>query len=293
LKKNSLLPLFGGKSEKTMKRRLFVFLILIFILVSQFQSFAQFKQEELAERAKWEEFLKTAKIVAFGQPWNKSEAVTEPWELTLEKNGVRRKAVWKNPEGLQKGYLEGWRYEIAAYRLDKLLGLNMVPPTVEKNFRGDKGSCQLEVKYKMMYRQKVKDKIDIPPEKVRGYNRATYMQRAFDNLIANEDRNMGDILLTEDWRLILVDHSRSFRTYKKFTKNLIFTKKHKSGPKLMKMLPRAFVKKLKSLNFELIKNAMGEYLTEKEINAVFARRDLILKEINRLIKDYGENKVLY
>ena len=276
-----------------MKRRLFVFLILILILESQFQSFAQFKQEELAERTKWEEFLKTAKIVNQDQPLSEREAVTEPWRLTLEKDGITKHGWWKNVEGRRKGYLEGWRYEIAAYRLDKLVGLNMVPPTVEKNFQGDKGSCQLEVRYKMMYRQKVKDKIDIPSEKVRGYNRATYLQRAFDNLIANEDRNMGDILLTEDWHLILIDHSRSFRTSKKFIKNLIFTKKHKSGPKLMKMLPRIFVEKLKVLTFELIKNAVGEYLTEKEINAVLARRDLILKEINRLIKEYGENKVLY
>lgn len=276
-----------------MNRRMFVFLILILIMESQFQSFAQFKQEELAERTKWEQFLKTAKIVNQDQPLSEREAVTEPWRLTLEKDGITKHGWWKNVEGRRKGYLEGWRYEIAAYRLDKLLVLNMVPPTVEKSFQGDKGSCQLGVEYKMMYRQKVKDKIDIPPEKVRGYNRATYLQRAFDNLIANEDRNMGDILLTEDWRLILIDHSRSFRTSKKFTKNLIFTKKHKSGPKLMKMLPRIFVEKLKALTFELIKNAVGEYLTDKEINAVLARRNLILKEINRLIKDYGENKVLY
>ncbi len=61
----------------------------------------------------------------------------------------------------------------------------------------------------------------------------------------------------------------------------------------MKELPRAFVEKLKSLNFEEIKNAVGEYLTDKEINAVLIRRDMIVEEINKRIKKLGEDKVLY
>ena len=61
----------------------------------------------------------------------------------------------------------------------------------------------------------------------------------------------------------------------------------------MKELPRAFVEKLKSLNFEIIKENVGEYLTEKEINAVLLRRDLILKVIDERIKKLGEDNVLY
>jgi len=61
----------------------------------------------------------------------------------------------------------------------------------------------------------------------------------------------------------------------------------------MKELPRAFVEKLKSLNFETIRDIVGEYLTEKEINAVLLRQDLILKVIDERIKKLGEDKVLY
>lgn len=85
----------------------------------------------------------------------------------------------------------------------------------------------------------------------------------------------------------------SFRTSKKFTNELIFTEKHKEGPKLMSELPRAFVEKLKGLNFDIIKGVVGEYLTDEEINAVLIRRDLILKEIDRLIQKNGEAQVLY
>ena len=61
----------------------------------------------------------------------------------------------------------------------------------------------------------------------------------------------------------------------------------------MKELPRAFIERLKSLNFELIRDIVGEYLTDKEINAVLLRRDLILKVIDERIKKLGEDKVLY
>ena len=192
-----------------------------------------------------------------------------------------------------KGYLEGWRWEIAAYRLDKFLGLNMVPPTVERKFHNNSGSCQLWTKAMMDLRKKAKEKIKPPSYKLYYWNRAIYLQRAFDNLIANEDRHQGNILITDDWCMILIDHSRSFRTSGKFTKKLIYTKKHQEGPKEMKQLPRAFMEKLKNLSPESIKATVGEYLNEKEIDAVILRRDLILKEVAEQIKKNGEDKVLY
>lgn len=275
-----------------MRNRIIIPFFFIVFLGFQFQSMAQFTPEELAEREKWEEFLETAKII--GQKQQKSrEAVTEPWDLTLEKNGVTRKALWKNAEGRMKGSMENWRWEIAAYRLDKYLELNMISPTIEKKFRGERGSCQLWVDYWIKAKHKNEQKIKVPSYKVFQYNRATYLRWAFDNLIGNEDRHAGNIFITEDWRIILPDHSRSFRTSKKFTKNLIYTEKYKEGPKIMKELPRAFVEKLKSLNFELIRDIVGEYLTDKEINAVLLRRVLILKIINERIKKLGEDKVLY
>jgi len=253
---------------------------------------AQFTPEEVAEREKWEEFLEIAEII--GQIQQKSrEAVTEPWTLTLEKNGVTRKALWKDAEGRMKGSMENWRWEIAAYRLDKYLGLNMISPTVEKRFRGQRGSCQLWVDYWIKATVKNEQKIKVPNYKVFHYNRTTYLRWAFDNLIANEDRHAGNFFITEDWRIILPDHSRSFRTSKKFTKNLIYTEKHKEGPRIMKELPRAFVEKLKSLNFEIIRDAVGEYLTDKEIDAVLLRRDMILQVIEERIKKLGEDQVLY
>ncbi len=275
-----------------MKKRLMTVLFFTVFFGFHFLSIAQFTPEEIVEDAKWEEFLKTAEITGKRQLGG-GEALTAPWRLALEKDGIKRNALWKNPEDLLKGYLEGWKWEIAAYRLDRYLELNMVPPTVERKFQGKRGCCQLWVTTEMDLRRKAREKIKTPSDKVYYWNNATYLHRAFDNLIANEDRHYGNILITKDWRMILIDHSRSFRTSEKFSIKLIYTEKNKEGPKIMRKLPRAFVEKLKALNFELMKDIVGKYLTDKEIEAVLMRRDLILKEIDKLIKKHGEAEVLY
>lgn len=267
-------------------------LFFAFFLGFHFLTIAQFTPDEIAEEAKWEEFLETAEITDKRQLGG-GEAVAAPWRLSLEKDGMKRNAVWKNPEGLQMGYLEGWKWEIAAYRLDRYLELNMVPPAVEREFQGKRGCCQLWVTAEMNVLRKVREKIKTPIDKIYYWNNAIYLQRAFDNLIANEDRNSGNILITKDWRMILVDHSRSFRTSEKFTTELIYTEKYKEGPRIMKKLPRAFVEKVKTLNFDSMRDIVGEYLTDEEIEAVLLRKDLIIGWLDERIMKLGEDEVLY
>ncbi|UCE22787.1 MAG: hypothetical protein JSV46_11435 [Candidatus Aminicenantes bacterium] len=275
-----------------MKRKAIILSALIIVLGFSVQSVAQFTPEELAEREKWEQFLIDADVVSEEQMQTRA-AVTNPWVIQLEKDGVRKQALWKNAQGRMRGFVENWKWEIAAYRLDKYLGLNMVPPTVEKRFHSDLGSCQLWIHHKMSLKEKYEQKIKTPSYKVFPWNRALYLQRAFDNLIANEDRHQNQYLITEDWRMILIDHSRSFRTTKKFTTRLIYDEKYKEGSRTMKELPRAFVEKLKAMNQEVVQEVVGEYLTDKEIEAVLKRKDLIIIWIENRIKEVGEENVLY
>lgn len=254
----------------------------------------QFLPDELAQRDRWETFLATAAVVeSENRQMKGSEAVTSPWVLMLELGGVKHRGLWKNAQGRMGGYWEGWQYEIAAYRLDKFLGLGLVPPTVERRFREERGSCQYWVDDCMSIRDKEDKGIKTPPAKVFGWNRATYLQRLFDNLIANEDRHMNQVLITPDWRMVLIDHSRSFRTSGRFTKSLLYSGRSSEGPKLMSELPRALVAKLRGLDAAAVRSAVGDTLTDDEVRAVIVRRDLILAEIDRLIKVNGEDKVLY
>ena len=252
----------------------------------------QFLPEELAQRETWEKFLETAETVASRQIVS-SEAVTSPWVLTLKLGDFTHRGLWKNAQGRMGGYWEGWTYEIAAYRIDKLIGLGMVPPTVERRFRGERGSCQYWIDDCISLKERDEKGLKMPPAKVPGWNRATYLQRLLDNLIANEDRHKNQILITKDWRMVLIDHSRSFRTAGRFTRSLLYSAKNPEGPMLMSELPRAVYEKVKTLDAATIRQAVGEYLTDEEIRAVVVRRDLVLAEIARLVQVNGENKVFY
>ena len=253
---------------------------------------AQFTDDEVAQREAWEKFMLEAEV-AESKQMSETVGVTEPYRLTLKVGDKVNDAVWKNPKGRLKGFIEGWQYEIVAYRLDKYLGLNMVPPTVERRFDKNLGSCQLWVETWSDLRQTTLNNQNPPSDRVGHWNKMAYMQRAFDNLIANDDRHLGNILITEDWRMVLIDHSRSFRSAKKDMKKLKFDASHKSGPKVMKKLPREFLEKIKSLDTEKMTEIAGKHLTAKEIEAVLARKDLILAEMDRLIAENGEENTLY
>ena len=193
-------------------RKTFSFFTLVLIfLVFDSTANAQFTPEELAEREKWEEFLKTAKVIGYEQMKGR-HAVTHPWQIELEKDGITHRALWKDCKGRMRGFMESWKWEIAAYRLDKYLGLNMIPPVVEKRFRGKRGSCMLWVYDCFDLDYKIENKIPVPAENVNRWNRAFYLQRAFDNLIANEDRTQRNYQVNKDWCMYLIDHSRTFRT---------------------------------------------------------------------------------
>ena len=278
-----------------MKKTVIVFLALIIWLGGGVQVFAQLTATEKGEYEKWEEFLKTAQIVGRSEHLTGSQAVTEPWILTLEKDGVQNRALWKNVLGDRVGgFKETWKGEIAAYRLSRFLGLHMVPVTVEREFQGDRGSCQLWIAAWNTMETILKKKLNPPGIKVNGFQRALFLQRAFDNLISNEDRHQRNYLIMDDWRMILIDHSRSFRTTKKFTTKLIYDEKFKEGPSfIMAELPRSFVDALKALTPEAVRQVVGEYLTDEEIAATMARRDLIIAWLDKRIAELGEARVLY
>ncbi len=278
-----------------MKRPVLIAILVLAAAAAPAAALAQFLPEEIAQRPAQEEFLRTAEIVK-AEPIG--EGVTKPFKLTLRKDGVEMAAAWKNPKGLQLGYLEGWQYEIAAYRLDKLIGLNMIPPAVERDFQSKPGALVLWAKNKYSLLKVMENNIPIPAEAKDRVDNMKYLARAWDSLIANEDRTQQNVLYTEDWRTIIFDHSRAFRSSGEFAQRLMFgrdgIKTMASGsPILFRRLPRWFVEKIKGLTFDSIRGAVGDTLTDAEIRAVLVRRDLILKEVAGMIAEQGEAAVLY
>jgi len=279
-----------------MKKGFFIISLLLFCLATGFPVYGQFTPQEIAERAQWEEFLTTADIV-------KSErigvGVTKPWRLYLKKGDIEKTGAWKDVDkSLGAGAYDKWQHEIAAYRLDKLIGLNMVPIYVEREFRGKKGALSLWANVKYSLIEVMDQGIKVPDSARQQYYDTGYIYYVWDSLIANDDPTQENILYTDDWRTIYIDHSRAFRSNKGYTERLVFgtngIKKRDNGkPYLMRRVPRVLLDNIKALDFAGVKQAVGPYLTDKEIESIIARKQLILDEIAAMVKQYGEDKVLY
>ena len=105
-------------------------------------------------------------------------------------------------------FLDSYLSEMAAYEMNRLLGLDNMPPTVFRTLNRSEGTLQLWAEGTMLDRERAQKKI-LPPEAL-PWNRQMYDMRVFDNLINNFDRNQTSILIDPNWRMILIDHTRSF-----------------------------------------------------------------------------------
>jgi hypothetical protein len=161
-----------------------------------------------------------------------------------------------------------------------MIGLGMVPATVERTHRGRKGSAQLWVDSMMMERERLEKKIQ-PPDSAK-WNQIGQKERLFDALIYNTDRNLGNLLITENWDIILIDHSRSFRPFKEL-----------QDPKLLTRFSKSLLEGIQRLNERELKEKIGRYISMDQIRGLLARRDRILELAKRLAAEQGEERVIY
>src|SRR5206468_3374525 len=110
--------------------------------------------------------------------------------------------------GRYDGFFESYKSEAAAYRLDRLLELDMVPPTVERRYKGDVVTLQLFAENTKMLKQVNAQKLRAPdPGK---WNHQLHRAYLFDDLVANIDENETNMLFDLQWNLIKIDCSRCF-----------------------------------------------------------------------------------
>lgn len=237
-----------------------------------------------------EDFLKTAPVTASK---DLGQGVTISKRVTLEQGGQKEDAVFKiidekplvGATRLADGtidaeFQDSWKTEIAAYELDKMIGLGMVPATVERRHLGKSGSFQLWVT--SMMNEQARQRGNVKPADPGAWNDQMHKLFVFDNLIYNVDRNLGNILMTTDWRMFAIDHSRAFRPYGKL-----------KDPKLMVRFSRSLMTGLASLNEPMLKSRLGAYLTSFQIQGLLKRRDLIADYAKKLAADKGDAAVYY
>jgi hypothetical protein len=167
-----------------------------------------------------------------------------------------------------------------AYQLAVLLGLDNVPPTVLRRYRRNESSVQLWV-YGAMTENERRERGMQPPRSM-SWRRQVQTMYVFDDLIGNVDRNRGDILIDDDWKIWMVDHSRAFQTgvELRFIDNVIYCR-------------RDLWEAMKALDEATIRAHTGNQLTRYQISALLERRDLVVAHVQKLIDERGESAVLY
>ena len=226
----------------------------------------------VGQESEYEEFLASAPIVKFEDV---PVGVTKPQRGYFAPGGLAASIVFKPLQpGRDRGFFESYKSEIAAYRLDKLLGLGMVPPTVEKVARRQAGSAQLWVERCSL----LKSKEGQQAPDLKAWNRQVYRQRVWDNLIANIDRNQGNLLVDEQWNLVLIDHSRAFTNVKDMKYPMI-------------RIDRPFYQRLKEITPEELDRELKGLLIDG-LKPLLRRRDAIVAHFEGLIRERGEAAVL-
>ena len=185
------------------------------------------------------------------------------------------------PRYAEINFKDTYRYNIAAYRLSRLLGLEEVPMSVPRTVDGKPAAVTWWIDDVIMDEgTRQQKKVASPsPSRTASY---TLILRVFDELIQNRDRNLGNMLWSKDWKLWMIDHTRSFR----LGKDLL-------NPKTLERCERTVFGKMKELNAPQLTEVMGKSLTKEEIVALLARRDALVKLFQERIAQYGEDKILF
>lgn len=213
--------------------------------------------------AEFEEFLRTAPIERFEDV---PVGVTKPKRGYLKGDGLAASIAWKVlPPGRLKGYWESYKSEIAAYELDKFLGMNMVPPVVEKKWKGETAAAILWLSSVRTWKTAEKD--PTPPH----WAAQAVRMKMFDNLIGNIDRNASNLLIDDGWHLFLIDHSRAFVTAKRL-------------PFPMGRIDKALWDRMRVLDEPTLTTVIGKWVGRGEIRAMLARRDKMQEVIDNLLE---------
>jgi hypothetical protein len=177
--------------------------------------------------------------------------------------------------------VDSWKYEVAAYELDKLLGLDLVPPTVERRLRGQDGALQMWVEGAITEWDRVKKKLR-PPDPER-WNRQIHAVRLLHALTYNTDfRNLRNELVDPEFRVYAIDFSRAFRV-----QDFLPTEKD------LQRFPRDPLGRMKALDRPGLDAAVGRWLTGPEVEGLLRRRDRILVLVDRRVREKGEAAVLF
>lgn len=264
--------------------KLLVWFFIVLLQAAQAQE-GRAVPSSLVTRAEREEFLLRANIV--------NDAASNEGRsrrVSLDDGNRKHDAAVETADGSDPTRRD-YRFNVAAYELDKALGLNLVPPSVERLVSGRWASFTWWVDNFAMNELDRRRKGIEPPDLDR-WNKQMQAVRAFDELISNTYRDISpplylnsvwdSLLITRDWTLWITDHTGAFRILKRL-----------ENPESLTRCDRALLGKLRELNKEAMQRTLGKYVSPEQLEALEARRELLVKHFDEQIARKGEASVLY
>lgn len=158
--------------------------------------------------------------------------------------------------------------ELAAFKLDRLLQLGMVPVTVRRKIDEKDGSLQFVPAVTLTERERVASgRGNGPACSITKQMDAAFV---FDALIHNASRTPSSMLFDpDDWLLILVDHAGSFGTEETLPASLVSVD-----------LPvgNQWRAALRALDDEVLHTELGDILDKQSLRALGSRRDALIAQ---------------
>ena len=230
-------------------------------------------EEKLAE------FLKTAEVVSIEDI---GDGITKPRRVTLKKGDHTCRAIFKTVDisttdvaytnRLESVFTDRYSYEVAAYRIDRMLGIGLVPITVLREIDGELGSLQHWVEGCVKMQDAADQNLQINDMDL--LLQRLMLMYVLDAMIYNIDRNFTNVLVRPDSDdLFLIDHSRAFRTNKK----LPSLKEERPIP-----VPATVADGLKGLDLATLESELDGLLSKRQIRAIESRRKLLVAELDDL-----------
>jgi len=230
---------------------------------------------ENLDREGVEKFLKTAKDVSVERGRGRR---TDSWVVELDDGKNQGKGFfkvtdrdWSNPSGG-----DSYKYVLASYELDKLLDLNLIPPTVGRKIERKKGSLMLFLEGSIISEEDRIQKNLIPPDPD-NFNKTMSDLAVFEHLIffssLCNQRDLENIMIQTEggWKVWLVDLSTAFAPAKRLITGCEITSCSDS-----------LLNKLENISKDRIHNRLGVYLSDEEITALLIRKNLIIKKVKEL-----------
>lgn len=232
------------------------------------------------EREQLENFLSKARVVRVSK--GQAGGRTAPWIVSLDDGRMKGRAIFKYVHRPRPAMIpDSYFYELAAYELNKLLDLDIMPTVVARKLDGRNGSLQVMLTGVINEAQRQRKGLTPPDEE--SFQQALAEVVVFENLVYDQCLDQDDILISlNTWQVWRIDFSESFAPV----------------PELLADCPirrcsRELFNSLSRLDPGLLTNKVKSYLSEQEIEALLKRKDLIIAALKKLIEEQGEEAVLF